>query len=48
MIDDYLNSFMQEEEDELVATIAKKFIRRMPFNQDSETIENSLNYVTEN
>lgn len=32
MIDDYLNSFMQEEEDELVATIAKKFNRRMPFN----------------
>lgn len=31
MIDDYLQSFMQEEEDQFVATIVKKFNRRMTF-----------------
>lgn len=35
MIDDYLDSFIQEEEDELVATIAKKFNRRLPFDYES-------------
>lgn len=35
MIDDYLDCFIrQEEEDELVATIAKKFNQRMPFDYD--------------
>jgi hypothetical protein len=35
MIDDYLDCFIhEEEEDELVATIAKKFNRRMPFDYD--------------
>lgn len=35
MIDDYLDSFIQEEEDELVATIAKKFNKRLPFDYES-------------
>lgn len=48
MIDDYLESFIQEEEeDELVATIAKKFNRRLPFDYDSEPLDNGMNNITE-
>lgn len=49
MIDDYLNSFIQEqEEDELVATIAKKFNQKLPFDYESENFDIDVKNITEN